>query len=224
MALSCAAYLTSVKLKKEFILSQLIEWAKQLQALSQTGKAYSKDKYDLERFNSIADISHQMFAQLSGAPLEQVQNLFIAESGYATPKIDLRAGVIKDNKILLVREREDNCWTLPGGWADVCETPSHGVVREVFEESGYTVDKPRIISIKDRAVHPYIPIFPFHIYKMFFLCDFVSGEPMINIEISEIDFFDLDNLPNLSESRVLPEDIAMMFEHYKNPNLAVSVD
>ena len=209
---------------QEVILSQWIEWAKQLQALSQAGKAYSKDKYDLERFESIADISHKMFAQLAEVPLERVQNLFIPDSGYPTPKIDLRAGVIKDNKILLVREREDNCWTLPGGWADVNETPSQGVVREVYEESGYTVNGPRLISVKDRAIHPYVPIYPFHIYKMFFLCNFVSGEPEVNIEISEIGFFELGNLPKLSKSRVLPEDIAMMFEHHKNHRLQVSVD
>ncbi|OAN18031.1 ADP-ribose pyrophosphatase [Photobacterium jeanii] len=205
-------------------MSQWLTWAKELQALSQAGKAYSKDNYDIERFETIENISHKMFAELSGTPVERVQQLFIPESGYPTPKVDLRAGVIKDNKILLVREREDNCWTLPGGWADVNETPSQGVIREVFEESGYKVDKPRLVAIKDRAIHPYVPTYPFHIYKMFFLCDFVSGSPEINIEISEIGFFELDNLPPLSESRVLVEDIAMMFEHNRKPNLTVLVD
>ncbi len=205
-------------------MNQWIEWAKQLQALSQAGKTYSKDNYDLERFETIADISHQMFAQLSDAPLERVQNLFIPETGYPTPKIDLRAGVIKNNKILLVREREDDCWTLPGGWADVCETPSRGVVREVFEESGFVVNEPRLISVKDRAIHPYIPEYPFHIYKMFFVCSLVSGSPEVNIEISEIGFFELNNLPELSQSRVLPEDIEMVFRHHGNSQLPVSVD
>ncbi|WP_459782458.1 NUDIX hydrolase, partial [Photobacterium sp. R1] len=126
-------------------------------AIAQAGKAYSHDLYDLERFDQIADISYQMFAQISGQPLSKVHHLFIPEEGYPTPKVDLRAGVIRDNKILLVKEREDGKWTLPGGWADVCETPSQGIVREVLEESGLVVSQPKLIAIKDRAVHPYQP-------------------------------------------------------------------
>lgn len=205
-------------------MSQWLDWAKQLQALSQAGHAYSTDKYDLERFDSVADIAHKMLAELSDTPVEKVENLFIPETGYPTPKVDVRAGVIKDNKILLVREREDNRWTLPGGWGDVCETPTQGVIREVYEESGYVVDNARLVAIKDRAVHDYRPIFPFHIYKMFFLCDFVSGEALTNIEISEIGFFEQSNIPELSLSRVLPQDIDMIFESYHNPTQQVMVD
>ncbi|MDN3685246.1 NUDIX hydrolase N-terminal domain-containing protein [Vibrio sinaloensis] len=147
-----------------------LNWAKQIKAIAQAGETYGRDKYDLERYQQLDDIAHQMFAYLSDAPVAAVEKLFIPESGYPTPKIDLRAGVIKDGKILLVREREDDCWTLPGGWGDVCETPKQGVVREVLEESGFVVDNPRLIAVKDRAVHPYQPEYPFHIYKLFFSC------------------------------------------------------
>ncbi|MFV0448373.1 MAG: NUDIX hydrolase [Vibrio sp.] len=205
-------------------MSKWLEWAKQIQAIGQAGKAYSKDKFDLERFDQISDISHQMFAELSDTPVERVAELFIPEAGYPTPKVDLRAAVIKDNKILLVREREDDCWSLPGGWADVCETASQGIVREVLEESGYVVNSPRLVAIKDRDVHPYFPKFPYHIYKMFFLCEFESGEAVTNIEISDIGFFALDELPKLSEGRVLPCDIELMFEHYLDPNKKIYVD
>nr|WP_321238878.1 NUDIX domain-containing protein [uncultured Tolumonas sp.] len=115
-------------------------------------------------------------------------------------------------------------WTLPGGWADVCETPSQGVIREVFEESGFVVRQPRLIAVKDRDVHPYTPKYPFHIYKMIFLCELVSGEPKANIEISEIDFFSLENLPELSQGRTLPDDIKLIFEHENNPALNVYID
>jgi ADP-ribose pyrophosphatase YjhB (NUDIX family) len=172
-------------------MESILNWAKQLQAIAQAGKTYSKDKFDLERFDQIANISHQMFSRLSDSPIENIQQLFIPETGYPTPKVGLRAGIIEKGKILLVRERDDDCWTLPGGWADVCETPSQGVVREVFEESGFVVDNPRLIAIKDRSVHPYKPVYPHHIYKLFFLCSLVSGEPKENIEISEIGFFPL---------------------------------
>lgn len=205
-------------------MSDWMKWAKQLQALSQAGQAYSKDKFDLERFDEIASISHQMVAQLADTSVEKVEQLFVPEAGYPTPKVDLRAGVIKDGKILLVREREDGCWTLPGGWADVCETPSEGVIREVLEESGYHVGQPKLVAIKDRDVHPYLPKFPQHIYKMFFLCTFESGQPQTNIEISDIGFFALDELPPLSQSRVLKSDIEFMFKRFKHPESEVLVD
>ncbi|WP_286232743.1 NUDIX hydrolase [Thalassotalea sediminis] len=205
-------------------MNQWVSWVKRLQAISQTGKAYSKDKFDIERFDELASISHQMLAQLADTPVPKAENLFIPETGYPTPKVDLRAGVIKNNKILLVRERQDNRWTLPGGWADVCETPSQGIVREVYEESGFNVTNPTLVAIKDRDIHPYVPKYPQHIYKLFFLCTFESGQPLTNIEISEIDFFERDNLPELSESRVLRDDIELMFRCHENPTTEVLVD
>jgi ADP-ribose pyrophosphatase YjhB (NUDIX family) len=205
-------------------MESILKWAKQLQAIGQTGKTFSKDQFDLERFEQIAGISHQMFSHISGAPIEQVKELFLPEKGYPTPKVGLRAGIIKEGKILLVRERDDNRWTLPGGWADVCETPSDGIVREVLEESGFVVDNPRLIAIKDRSVHPYKPVYPHHIYKLFFLCSLVSGEPKENIEISEIGFFPLDGIPELSEARVIMDDIEMMFNYSSNATIQVLVD
>lgn len=201
-----------------------LNWIKQIKALSQAGQAYSKDPYDLERFDEMARISHAMLAEISKTPIVQIDQLFIPEKGYPTPKVDLRGGVIKDQKILLVREREDNCWTLPGGWADVCETPSEGVIREVFEESGFHVSAPRLIAIKDRDVHPYQPKFAQHLFKLFFLCQLDSGTPTINTEISEIGFFARNELPPLSQSRVLKADVEMMFQYHENPNIPVYVD
>ncbi|GAM60455.1 hypothetical protein JCM19232_788 [Vibrio ishigakensis] len=205
-------------------MSKWLDWAKQLNAISQAGKTYSKDKYDLERFDQVAHISHQMFAELSDQPVEKVASLFVDEVGYPTPKIDLRAGVIQNGKILLVKEREDSKWTLPGGWGDVCETPTQGVIREVLEESGYIVDSPRLVSVKDRAVHPYAPPYPFHIYKMFFLCELKGGEPTINIEVSEIDWFSPNELPALSEGRTRAEDIEYLFDALENPEKPVYID
>ncbi|WP_068717837.1 NUDIX hydrolase [Vibrio tritonius] len=201
-----------------------LEMAKQLQAIAQAGHAYSKDEYDLERFAQVQAISYQMIADLAGSTVDKVAQLYIAEEGYPTPKVDVRAAVIRENKILLVREREDGAWSLPGGWGDVCETPTQGVIREVKEESGLDVKNPRLVAIKDRAVHGYNPIFPFHIYKLFFICEFVGGEITENIEISEAGFFSLDDIPPLSESRTLMSDIEMMFAHYNNPSLPVYVD
>ncbi|PSW20236.1 NUDIX domain-containing protein [Photobacterium sanctipauli] len=201
-----------------------LDWAKKLRAIAQAGHTYSKDPYDRERFEQIDEISQHMFSYLSDQPVEAVKALFLPESGYPTPKIDLRAGVIKDGKILLVREREDNRWTLPGGWGDVCETPTQGIIREVFEESGLVVASPRLVAVKDRAVHDYKPEYPFHIYKLFFLCTYVAGEPKENLEISEIDFFEPNELPELSTGRVSKDDIAMMFDYHKDPSRLPYVD
>ncbi|MBF9002517.1 MULTISPECIES: NUDIX hydrolase [Vibrio] len=201
-----------------------LEMAKKLQAIAQAGHAYSKDKFDLERFDQVQDIAFQMIADLAGTDVDKIEQLYINETGYPTPKIDVRGAVFKDGKILLVKEREDGKWTLPGGWGDVCETPTQGVMREVREESGYEVANPRLVAIKDRAVHGYHPLFTFHIYKLFFLCDFISGEAKENIEISDIGFFGRDEIPELSESRTLPKDIEMMFEHFNDPTLDVYVD
>ncbi|MGO2011803.1 NUDIX hydrolase [Pseudoalteromonas sp.] len=201
-----------------------LHWTKQIKAISQAGKTYGKDGYDLERYQQLEEISHQMLASLAEQPVSKVDNLFIDECGYPTPKVDLRAGVINDNKILLVRERTDNRWSLPGGWADVNEAPKEGIIREVLEESGYHVSNPQFIALKDRALHPYKPVSVQHIYKLFFICDFVGGEPTVNLEVSEIGFFSLDNLPELSTGRVLAEDIAMLFEYQQNPGKPTYID
>ena len=113
---------------------------------------------------------------------------------------------------------------MPGGWADVCESPSQGVVREVLEESGIVVDSPQLIAIKDRALHPYQPEYPFHIYKLFFACQYVSGEPIATMETSEAKFFDINSIPNLSTSRVLPKDVEMVFDHFNHKLTHVHID
>ncbi|AWB65024.1 ADP-ribose pyrophosphatase [Saccharobesus litoralis] len=192
--------------------SPWFDWAKQLRAIAQAGHAYSENPYDLERFDQIAEIAHKMFAELTETPVAKISELFVAESGYPTPKVDVRAGVIQENKILLVKERADGLWTLPGGFADVCETPSEAVVRETLEESGYIVNKAKLIAVKDRDSHNYLPKYPFHIYKMFFLCDLIGGEPTVNLEASDIGFFALNNIPELSQGRTSLDDIKRVFD------------
>ena len=165
-----------------------------------------------------------MIGKLADAPPGKVDKFFVPDKGYATPKVDLRAGVIKNNEILLAKERSDERWALPGGWADVGESPTAGIEREVFEETGYFVKVIRLIGIKDRNVHPYRPRYPHHVYKIFFLCDLIGGHPKENIEISEVAFFNPNKLPRLSEGRVLTQDIEMMFEYSRDKNLSVFCD
>jgi len=211
-------------MSKEIKLNEWSEWVKQIKAIAQIGIAYTKDEYDLERYRQLTDISHRMIAKMADTPLEKVDHFFLPDEGYATPKVDLRAGVIKENTILLVKERSDGMWTLPGGWADTGESPSEGIKREVFEESGYDIAVQRLIAIRDRSLHQYRPRYPVHVYKLFFLCDFIGGEARENIEISKIGFFKQHDLPPLSGGRVLKKDIDLVFDYFNDGTLPVYCD
>lgn len=205
-------------------MQQWLDWAKQLRAISQIGKTYAKDPYDQERYHQLADIAHGMLARLADAPVVRVANFFVPDSGYATPKVDLRAGVFSDGKILLVKEKLDGCWSLPGGWADVCESPRRGIEREVREESGYLVKATRLVAVKDRSLHAYTPQYPDHLFKLFFLCELTGGAPARNIEVDAIEFFPPSQLPALSLSRVLPADIELLAAYRDDPDRPVYCD
>lgn len=192
------------------------ELIKEIRAIAQTGIHYTRDPYDHERYERLIAISNVLYSQTSSSDVEAIEKFFIPEKGYATPKVDLRACVIKDNKVLLVRERSNGKWTLPGGWADQNESPKEGIVREVLEESGFTIKVISLYAIKDRDRHPYMPKYPVSIYKLFFTAEVTGGEPRDNIEISNIDFFDVDTLPSLSEDRVLAVDIIEGMNHYRD--------
>ncbi len=158
-----------------------------------------------------------MYSKISNDNLETVENFFFPEQGYATAKVDIRAGIIKDDEILLVKERRDNKWALPGGWSDVGETPTQGIIREVKEETGFDVTVDRLISIRDQSIGDYKPRYPVHIYKMFFLCNIVNGKAKKNIEISDVSFFRSDSLPELSSGTTLNRDILDVWDYYNHP-------
>ncbi len=163
-----------------------IEWAKSLQAISQTGLHFSEDMYNRDRYEQIAKIAAEMIAHNTNLSEIQVLELNASEFGYATPKIDVRGVVFKSSKILLVREVEDHGrWTLPGGWADVNETPSQATVREVFEESGFETQVVKLLAVYDREKQGHTPPFPYHVYKLFFLCKIIGGCAQAHGETSE---------------------------------------
>lgn len=201
-----------------------IEWTEKIRAIAQNGITYTDGHFDLERYHQLQTIAHEMTAALTGAPTEKVDHYFLPESGYCTPKIDLRGGVFQDNKILLVKERSDGCWALPGGWGDVCEPPSLGIEREIREESGFITKTRKLAAVHDAHQHPYHPTTPHHIYKLLFVCDFKGGEATPNIEVSEIDFFPVDQLPELSQGRTIARDIELLHKHYKTPELPTEFD
>ncbi|MDY7019917.1 MAG: NUDIX hydrolase [Cyanobacteriota bacterium] len=204
---------------------QWIEWARALQAIAQTGLHFCEGEYDAERYRQIREIAADIFAYHTNIKKEEIVDLFAKEYGYATPKVDVRGVVFRDSKILMVREVLDNHrWTLPGGWADVNETPTEAVTREVFEESGFETKVIKLLAVYDRTKQGHQPPMPYHAYKLFFLCEIIGGEAKSSYETSEVGFFAEDNIPELSVSRVLPHQIKRFFEYDRNPSLPTDVD
>jgi ADP-ribose pyrophosphatase YjhB (NUDIX family) len=201
-----------------------LKWAKQLQALSQNGLTYGKDPFDRERYEQIRHIAAEMLAEKANAKTEEVLDLFSREKDYATPKVDVRGAVFKDGKILLVKERSDGKWALPGGWADVGESPSESVEREVWEESGFQVKAKRLAAVYDRGKHPHKPLMHYHIYKLFFICEITGGRATTSYETEQVEFFKESDLPELSITKILPEQISKMFEYYRQDGLEVYFD
>jgi len=202
-------------------------WARELQAIAQTGLEFARDPYDRERYIAVRTLAARIMAQPASADTLWVEKLFAAETGYATPKVGVRGAVFgEDGRILLVREVADSGrWSLPGGWAEVNQSPSESVVREVLEESGFAVSVRKLAAVYDRSRNPHLPPRPFHIYKLFFVCDIVGGEAQTSSETSEVAFFAEDEVPgDLSIGRVLPYQITRMFEHARSSTLPTDFD
>jgi ADP-ribose pyrophosphatase YjhB (NUDIX family) len=213
--------MSTVLNQRNCLLHDLI---REIRALAQTGLHYTKDNFDRERFERLLHIGNEMVAALATTDLASVERFFVPENGYATPKVDLRACVVRDGEVLLVKERSDGKWTLPGGWADQNESPLEGIVREVREESGYDIKVKTLYAVKDRDRHPYTPKYPVSLYKLFFTAIVVGGQPRENMEVSEVRFFRPDQLPPLSEARVLAADITEGYRQYTEGGTATYFD
>lgn len=196
----------------EFWLNTAIE----LQSLAQAGLTYGKDVYDKERYERIREISAEMVANMSQMPLQKVKDLFCCESGYQTPKIDTRAAIFKNGKILLVHEN-NGTWSLPGGWCDVNVSVGENTVKEVREEAGLEVKTDKIIAVQDRAKHN-LPLYAYSVCKIFVQCSVIGGKFKENIETTEYKYFAKDELPLLAEEKNNEEQIKMCFDAYYDEN------
>lgn len=192
-----------------------LEYAKRLQAIAQAGLEYSKDKYDIERFEEIRNISIDIVNHYTDIECEKIKDLFASETGYQTPKIDVRAVVFKNNRILMVKEKIDGLWSLPGGWADIEFSLKENIVKESKEEAGVQVIPKRLIAILD-GKNMFSQPSPYSVYKIFVECDYIKGIFKENIETSEAHFFPLGNLPPLSPTRNNKKQIEMCFNAHKN--------
>lgn len=202
------------------------EWldiAKKIQSIAQAGLTYSDNKYDVERYEQLREISIKIMTQFTDAEMVKIKELFANETGYQTPKVDVRGVVFKESKILMVKETVDGCWSLPGGWADIGYTPGEIAVKEVKEESGLDVKPVKVLAVLDKKCHPHPPS-PYHVYKIFILCDIIGGETSTGMETSEVGFFERDKLPELSVERNTESQMQMMFDFLDNPEKEVIFD
>lgn len=200
-----------------------LKWAIEIQALAQNGLTYTKDVYDKERFERLREISAEMLAEKTDIPVDKVKDLFCNEKGYQTPKLDTRAAIFKDGKILLVHEN-NGTWALPGGWVDVLESVGSNTIKEVKEETGLDVRNQKIIAIQDRNKHN-TPSYAYGICKVFVLCELLGGEFKENTETTEIKYFSLDEVPqNLANEKTSMEQIEMCFRAFNDSNWQTEFD
>lgn len=204
-------------------MKRLLEIAKRVQALAQNGLFYTESDFDRERYEELQELSVEVMSLLTDQPIEKLELHLENPFGYATPKVDVRGVVFRDDKLLMVQEQEDNLWSIPGGWADIGFSPNEIAVKEVFEEAGLVVEAKKLIGIVDKKFYTH-PSSPFYVYKIFIHCEYLSGELKPNHETMGLGFFDKKEIPPLSPGRIAPEYIERIFDFYSNPAQQAWVD
>lgn len=199
-----------------------IEWAREIFSLSQAGLAYSKNEFDLARYKRLQEITAEMIESQSELPKDAVLESFSMQAGYITPKIDVRGAVVREGRILLIQERTDGKWAMPGGWADLGDAPASVAEREVWEESGYRVKAEKVVAVLD--ANRIQPMEFYHAFKIIFLCRLIDGEPRTSNETSAVDFFDPNELPPLSRYRTNEAMLQEVFAHVKDPGRRTAFD
>jgi len=200
-----------------------LAWAREIQALAQTGLHYSTDAYNRQRYERLLEIAAEIASEAGKLDYHTVYRLFREPIGYATPRVDVRAAVFQDHRLLLVRERLDGGWTMPGGWADVGDVPSEAAEREAFEEAGFRVKARKVIGVYD--ANRLGPLELFHAFKIVFLCDLLEGQPTPSHETSKVAFFAQDEIPTVfSGERTLPRHIADAFRAHQDPSVPTVFD
>ncbi len=203
--------------------NQWLDWAREIQALAQTGNTYAENEWQRERYRRLMEIAAEIVYTNTKLPFDTMMEDFQFQTGYATPKIDVRGAVFQDGKILMVKERIDGEWTMPGGWVDVGDTPSGSVEREVLEESGYRVKAKKVIGVYD--ANRVKPLVFYHAFKFVFLCKILGGEARTSNETSEVNFFSEDEIPiNFTGKRTNNRHLIDAFAALKDPSINTVFD
>ena len=205
--------------------ASILQWVRKVQAIAQNGLTFTQDPFDRERFEQLQQLVTAILTTELQITPGQVQGLWRGDEGYATPKVDVRGAVFDQDKVLLVRERSDGKWTLPGGWVDIGDAPSFAVEREIREESGYLAKAVKLAALfdKNNPVHGHPPSI-LHIYKLFFLCELTGGAPTTSSETDGVDFFPVSSLPPLSTGRATQSEIERLYQHHLNRGLPTDFD
>lgn len=197
---------------------------KRIRALADAGLVYSESEYDRERYTELKEISLKLLGVMANSPLDVLQNFFMPVKDYPTPKVDVRGIILNEkDEVLLVKESEDEKWTIPGGWADVGHTPSESIVKEIGEETGLEAEVVRLLAIYDKKCHPHPPQ-PFYIYKLNFLCKIKGGELNPSFDIKEVAYFPMDKLPELSNDRILKSQLEHLYQLAMDTGAMVYID
>ena len=199
-----------------------MDWAREIFSLSQSGITYSGNPYDIDRYKRLQEITAEMIATQSVISKEAALDSFSMQAGYITPKVDVRGAVVQDGKILLIQERADGNWAMPGGWADLGNSPRSVAEREVWEESGFRVQAEKVVAGID--ANRIEPMEFYHAYKIIFLCKLLDGEPRTSHETLAVDFFDPDHLPPLSFYRTNEEMLKEVFAHVADSSRPTAFD
>lgn len=209
-------------MKENLLTEPWLSWAIELQSIAQNGLAYCQNIYDIERYERLRDLAAEMLSYKTALPIEKVKSLFCNEQGYQTPKIDSRAAIFKDDKILLVQEN-DGQWSLPGGWVDVLETLYSNTVKEVKEEAGLDVKPQFLIAIHEQHKRNY-PAFAHRVLKTFVMCELLGGEFQPNSETLQSAYFGIDEIPNMHNEKNTKEQVLLCFQAYKATHWVTEFD
>lgn len=200
-----------------------INIAQQLQSIAQAGLTFAENKYDIERYHQLMDLSKKIYSEFTDADFDKLSGIFDAEEGYLTPKVDVRGVVFRNDRILMVKETIDDRWSIPGGWADVGFTPKEIAEKEVYEEAGIKVKAGKLMAVLDKKCHSHPPDVNY-VYKIFIHCEEVTSDIKPGMETSEVDFFGLNELPQLSTPRNTKEQIEMLFDMVHSTNYNPIID
>lgn len=200
-----------------------LEWTMEIQSIAQAGLTYGHDEFDKERYERLREISAEILAYKTDMTVEKVKDLFCNETGYQTPKVDTRAAVFENGKILLVHEK-DGRWSLPGGWCDVDQSVAENTVKETVEEAGLEVKPTKLIAVQDRNKHN-TPVYAYGVVKIFVMCTLIGGSFVENIETTETKYFARNEIPeNLANEKVTREQIEMCFDAYNDEHWMTQFD
>ena len=205
--------------------ANLLQWARKVQAIAQNGLEFTRDTFDRDRFEQLQQLVTTILTSELAITPGELKGLWRGDEGYATPKVDVRGGIFEQDKVLLVRERSDGKWTLPGGWVDVGDAPSFAVEREIREESGYLAKAVKLAALfdKNNPAHGHPPGI-LHIYKLFFVCELTGGTATLSNETDGVDFFPVNSLPPLSTGRATQSEIERLYQHQLNRGLPTDFD